>query len=614
MHKSKKFLSLLLALVMVCSLTVPVLADEETAAVPYTIPADVSGKLVVIHTNDTHGHDVAVEGETVGTAGVAALKKDFEAAGAGVLLVSAGDFSQGTTLVSLDKGASAVAFMNAAGYDVAAPGNHEFDYKMDALKANVAAANFPVLAANIVYTSTKKPVFGDHVTFDTAIGKVGVFGLDTPETMTKAHPDNVKGLTFYQGDELVKCAQAQVDALKKDGCVYIIALSHLGVDPESEPNRSTDVFNKVNGVDLVIDGHSHTEMGEYTNNAYIHSTGEYLNNVGVVITDGKDESGALISAASWTKVDEEVAKIVNARNEAVQAELNKTFAKTEVLLNGERAPGNRTEETNLGDFAADAILWSARQAVGEDKVDVAITNGGGIRASIEVGDITMNTMKTVFPFGNEVATIEVTGAELLEALEAATCSTPTAIGAFPQVAGMSFTIDTTVEYVNGDAYPDSTYFAPANPGARIKDVTVNGKALDLNAKYVVATNDFTAAGGDTYGVFIGKSVYKTGVALEDALVNYTRDVLNNVITAEKYGEPAGRITVKLPEQPAEPVTPEQPAASGTYVVIAGDTLAKIALAHYGDAYAWEQIFKANTNVVKDPNVIFPGQVLTIPGK
>lgn len=621
MQRSKKFLSLLLALLMVCTMVMPAAAAEDgimlISAAPeaYAIPADVSGKLVVIHTNDTHGHDVAVEGETVGTAGVAALKKDFEAAGASVLLVSAGDFSQGTTLVSLDKGSSAVQFMNAAGYDVAAPGNHEFDYKMDALKANVAAADFPVLAANIVYTSTKKPVFGDRVTFDTAIGKVGVFGLDTPETMTKAHPDNVKGLTFYQGDELVKCAQAQVDALKKDGCVYIIALSHLGVDPESAPNRSTDVFAKVNGVDLVIDGHSHTEMGVRTaNDIYIHSTGEYLNNVGVVITDGKDEEGALISAAAWTKVDEDVAKIVNARNEAVQAELNKTFAKTEVLLNGERAPGNRTEETNLGDFAADAILWSAKQAVGEDKVDIALTNGGGIRASIEAGDITMNTMKTVFPFGNEVATIEVTGAELLEALEAATCSTPTAIGAFPQVAGVSFTIDTTVEYVNGEAYPDSTYFAPANPGARVKDVTVNGKALDLTAKYTVATNDFTAAGGDTYGVFLGKSVYKTGVALEDALVNYTRDVLGGTITAEKYGEPAGRITVKLPETPAEPVAPEQPTSGTTYVVVLGDTLAKIALKHYGNAAAWEQIFKANTDVVKNPNVIFPGQVLTIPAK
>ncbi len=553
MKTSKKFLSLLLTLAMAFTLALPAMAEEgeTTPVTPYAIPADVKGKLVVIHTNDTHGHDVAVEGESVGTAGVAALKKDFEAAGASVLLVSAGDFSQGTTLVSLDKGASSVAFMNAAGYDAATAGNHEFDYKLEALNANVSAAKFPVLAANVLVTETGKPLFGDHVTFDTAIGKVGVFGVATPETMTKAHPDNVKGLTFYMGDELAECAQKQADALKADGCDYIIALSHLGVSDESEPNRSTDIFAKVTGVDLIIDGHSHTEMSgddaKTVGGALAVSTGMYLENVGVVIIDSeKNTSAQLVSAAEWTKVDEEVAAIVNAKDAEVKAELGKTFATTEVKLNGERDPGNRTEETNLGDFAADAILWGARQALGEDQVDVALTNGGGIRASIEAGDITMDDMKTVFPFGNEVATIEVTGAELLEALEAATFSTPTAIGAFPQVAGMSFTIDTSVPYENGPAYENSTYFSPANPGSRVKNVTVNGEALDLEATYTLATNDFTAAGGDTYGVFAGKSFYMTGVALEDALVNYTRDVLGNVVTAEKYGKPAGRITVIVP--------------------------------------------------------------------
>lgn len=550
--KRKKLLSLMLSLAMVFSLSAPALAADETAAAetvtPYTVPADMEGRLVILHTNDTHGHDAAVEGETVGTAGVAALKKDFEAAGATVLLLSAGDFSQGTTLVSLDKGASAVDFMNAAGYDAAALGNHEFDYKMDALKDNVARAQFPVLAANIVVTETGKPLFGDHVTFDTPIGKVGVFGLDTPETMTKAHPDNVKGLTFYQGDELVRCAQAQADALKADGCVYIVALVHLGVDPESEPNRSTDVFSKVTGVNLVVDGHSHTQMeggtAKTAGGALVVSTGEYLNNVGVVVTDGADTTSELVSAAAYTKVDPEVAQVVDAKAAEVSAELDKVFASTEVTLDGSRAPGVRTQETNLGDFAADAILWSAKQSLGEDKVDVALTNGGGIRASIDAGDITMNTMKTVFPFGNEVATIDLTGAELLEALEAATCSTPTAIGAFPQVAGIRFDIDTSAAYVNGAQYPDSTYYAPANPGSRVTGVTVGGEPLDLAATYTLATNDFTAAGGDTYGVFLGKSVYKTGVSLEDALVNYTREVLGSRITAADYGESAGRISVK----------------------------------------------------------------------
>ena len=617
MKGKRKLLSVLLALAMVIAMAVPAMAAEtpDAAAPGYVIPADVSGKLVVLHTNDTHGGDVAVEGKTVGTAGVAALKKAFEEAGASVLLLSAGDFSQGSTLVSLDKGASAITFMNAAGYDAAAPGNHEFDYKMDALRANVAAANFPVLAANIIVTETGNALFGDRVTFDTAIGKVGVFGLDTPETMTKAHPDNVKGLTFYMGDELVKCAQAQADALKAEGCVYIIALSHLGVDPESVPNRSTDVFAKVTGVDLVIDGHSHTEMdgGEKAGSALVVSTGEKLNNVGVVIIGADRKAAAqLVSAAEWTAVDVAVAELVNARDAAVKAELAKAFATTEVLLNGERAPGNRTQETNLGDFAADAILWGARQALGEDAVDLAVTNGGGIRASVEAGEITMNDMKTVFPFGNEVATIDVTGAELLEALEAATCSTPTAIGAFPQVAGISFTIDTTVEYANGPAYPDSTYYSPANPGSRVKNVTVNGAPLDLTATYTVATNDFTAAGGDTYGVFLGKSVYKTGVALEDALVNYTRDVLGNVVTAAKYGQPAGRITIILPAEPETPAV--VPGDSTTYVVIAGDTLWGIAQKLCGAGYKWNAIYEANRGTIQNPNFIQVGQVLVIPAQ
>ena len=544
----RKFLSLLLALAMIGSLLVPAMAAEETPVTPYAIPADVKGKLVVIHTNDTHGRDVAVEGKTIGTAGVAQLKKDFEAAGATVILASAGDFSQGTTLVSLDKGASAVTFMNAAGYDVATLGNHEFDYKMDALKANVKAAEFPILVANLVDAATKKPLFGDNKVFETAIGKVGVFGLDTPETMTKAHPDNVKGLDFYQGDELVKCAQAQVDALKKAGCTYIIALTHLGVSEESDPNRSTDIFNKVTGVNLVVDGHSHTEMegeaAKTAGGAMVVSTGEYLTNVGVVITDGKTTTSQLVSAAEYTKVDADVNKIVNDAAAKIAEEMAKTFGKTEVLLNGARDPGNRTQETNLGDFATDAILWSARQNLGEDKVDAALTNGGGIRESIKAGDITMNDMKTVFPFGNAIVTIDVTGAQLLEALEAATWSTPTAIGAFPQVSGIEFIINSAVPYENGEQYPDSTYYAPKNPGARVTIATVNGKTFDKAATYTIATNDFTAAGGDTYYVFkAAKNLTQTAIALEDALVNYTKDVLGGTVTAEKYGTTGDRITI-----------------------------------------------------------------------
>ena len=295
---------------------------------------------------------------------------------------------------------------------------------------------------------------------------------------------------------------------------------------------------------------------------------------------------------------------IEAVNAEVEQELGKVFAKTEVLLNGERDPGVRTEETNLGNFAADAILWSARQALGEDKVDLALTNGGGIRASIPVGDISMKTMKTVFPFGNEVATVTVTGAELLEALEAATFCTPTAVGAFPQVSGVQFTIDTTVPYENGEMYPNSTYYAPAKPGSRIKNVTVNGQPLDLNAEYVVATNDFTAAGGDTYGAFLGKTPYKTGVALEQALVDYTATVLEGVITEKDYGKPAGRITVNTAPVPtATPAPTASPTAAPTAAPTAVPTAAPTAAPTAQPAPSDPQITLPATGDVQQPVVV-----------
>ena len=353
-----------------------------------------------------------------------------------------------------------------------------------------------------------------------------------------------------------------MEELKAAGADIIVLLSHLGMDEESAPNRSQDVLENATGIDLVIDGHSHTllEKGKKVGDTLVVSTGYNGQNLGVVVYDGEKFTASLFaglgksavvevegvpySALLSAKLDPEVAELVNSTNRAVKEELSKVFAKTEVFLNGERDPGNRTEETNLGDFAADAILWAAKQALG-DQVAAAITNGGGIRASIQVGDITMNDMKTVFPFGNEVSVLEVKGSELLEALEAATSATPKALGAFPQVSGIVFSIDTTVPYENGEQYPDSTYYAPAKPGSRVKIESVGGQPFDPEALYIIATNDFTAAGGDTYYAFRypnATSGYKTGVALEDALVNYVTTVLGGVV-GQDYANPQGRITV-----------------------------------------------------------------------
>ena len=542
------------------------------------------GKLVILHTNDIHGHAMADDTE-LGYARIATLKKNLEAMGAEVLLVDAGDAAQGAPIVNVSQGHSAVEFMNAAGYDLAIPGNHEFDWGFDNLMQNAADAKFTYLCANLLRTSGNDLVFDANKIIETKNGlKIGVFGLDTPETMTKTNPEKVKGIRFLQQDELYACAQAQADELKAAGCDLIVCIGHLGQDNESYPNRSIDVLAKVTDVDLFIDAHSHTTIdgGIYDpdSKALRVSTGSYSNAIGYVIVDinkeGEtpeknltaglyylgDQEKALMASGTELTPDPEVNEIVTAVNDEVEAQLGATFASTTVLLDGNKAPGVRTQETNLGDFVTDAILWAAKDYYG-DQVAAAVTNGGGIRATIEAGDITMKTMKTVFPFGNEVAILTVKGSELLEALEAATFSTPEALGAFPQVAGIEFEINTAIPYEQGEQYPDSTYYAPAKPGSRVTIKTVGGEPFDAAKEYVIATNDFTAVGGDTYYAFkypYTMSGSKSGLALEDALVNYTKTVLGGVV-GEQYAAPQGRITIveiaPVEEAPAEDIPAEE---------------------------------------------------------
>ena len=642
--KAKKFLSLLLVLAMALSLAgTPVFAAEDTDTTPAPELSlelgDLTGKLVIIHTNDTHGADVAVAGTSLGTAGIARLVKDYEDAGAEVLLISAGDAIQGDPLVNLSKGKTAIDFMRLAGYDMMIPGNHEFDFGYDNLLELEVLADFPIIAANILNKNSGEPVFDENVIFDTKLGKVGVFGLTTPETLTKANPNNVASLLFPEGEAMIKIAQEQVDALEDAGAEYIVGVFHLGIDEGSKPNRSTDVMAKVDGIDVVIDGHSHSTIeGDKFGNTVLVSTGTKLSNAGVIIFDRNSVKTDLISVEEYNLVDETVNTYINRVSADIDAELSETFAKTEVFLDGNRDPGVRTQETNLGDFSADAILWAANEAVGMG-VDAAITNGGGIRASIEIGDVTMKDMKTVFPFGNTIATVKIKGSQLIEVLEASTFSLPAAIGAFPQVSGMKFTINTRVPYENGEQFPDSTYFGPAKPGTRISNVKIGGEDIDLDKTYTIATNDFLAAGGDTYYLFKNLESHNTYVALEDALVNYTENVLDGLISEKQYGKAVGRITIvdeavveevdeieeeveeideeieeEVIEDVVEEAETEETTDDATYKVVEGDNLWKIAKKQLGGGSRYVEIYELNKDQIKDPNMIHINQVLLIPSK
>lgn len=548
----KKFLSILLVAAMLLSLGVTALAEEteaETPVTPYTVPADVAGKVVILHTNDVHG---AVEGY----AKVATLKKLFQDAGAGVLLVDAGDFSQGETYVSTSQGKSAVELMNLAGYDAAAPGNHEFDYGFENLKELAELAKFPVLAANIFYDNTL--AFDCHVVKEIGGKKIGIFGLDTPETATKAHPAKIKGVTFQGGEELYKTAQTEVDTLRNtEGVDVVVCLGHLGIDEESAANgnRSIDLLNHVTGIDVFIDGHSHSTLEEVkeatggtgkVGDTVLTSTGTKLASIGVIVLDDAGITVESVPAEAVTVAgDDEVAAAAKAVVDVVKELYGKVFAKSEVDLNGERDPGNRTQETNLGDLICDAMVWQVTKdgelSVPKENV-VAVTNGGGIRASIAAGDITRDDVNKVLPFGNTVATVYITGNALLEALEASTFCTPTAVGGFPQVSGLRFSVDTAVAYDAGENYPNTTYAKP-NSVNRVTIDSVNGYSFDPNATYAVITNDFVAAGGDTYYTFsTSPDIVDTGVPLDEALMAYITEELNGVV-GQTYAQPQGRITV-----------------------------------------------------------------------
>ena len=532
----KKVLSLLMAVVMTFSLAVTANAAEETAQ-------DLNGDIVILHTNDVHG-------AIAGYAKVAALKDAYEARGAYVLLMDAGDFIQGDPTVSTSEGATAVELMNLAGYDVVSLGNHEFDYGYQNLKDLEADADFAIVDANVLYNG--RVAFEDNLVFTAPDGtKIGVFGLDTPETATKAHPAKIQGVTFLAGEDLYDCAQEQVDALTAEGCEYIICLGHLGIDDESAGNRSIDLLENVDGIDVFIDGHSHSTRADLLDatdgtgmvgNTMVTSTGTKLESIGVVTIDAEGViTTSTTPVADLTAEDADVAARATAIQKEIDDEYGTVFAKTEVALNGEREPGNRTEETNLGDLITDALVWGAEREGTE--VDAAVTNGGGIRASIAAGDITKKDINTVLPFGNTLSIVQVTGAELLEALEASTYCTPTSIGGFPQVSGIEFTVDTTKAYDQGELYPGSTYYGPKSI-QRVTIETVGGEPFDANATYTIATNDFMAAGGDTYYAFAAASVnYDLGIAMDEVVMDYITEELKGTVTAGAYGEPAGRITV-----------------------------------------------------------------------
>ena len=638
-----KLLTLMLSLLMTMVFTITaaaVSAEQQTGERRIALAESYEGKTVVLSTNDVHG---AVDGYHY----IKGLKTELETRGADVIMVDAGDFSQGDIYVSTNKGAAAVDLMRLAGYDYATLGNHEFDFGPEVMNANIARAQatvgdgtpFKILCSNIIDNATKKPKYQTKDIYNKeSMGdlKVGFVGVATPETQTKSLPTNFANVHFNaRNDQEVQALyddlDSQVAALKEDGADVVFLLAHLGVDAESEPFRSTDVYARMNNkVDMIIDGHSHTVMTAGVNNEPIMSTGTKFQHIGVTVIDEeteKVESNFLYQlklledlvdkdnkpyqdyTTYFDDLDED--DVVGAYSQnlinTVNAEYDATFAQTSVHLNGARSLeksgilGNRDSETNLGDLIADSMMWYVKNRVSDlgvpDENIVAITNGGGIRATIEVGNVSKRSINSVLPFGNTIAAVTVTGAELLEALEASTYNVPKELGGFPQIAGMNIEVNSYMPYNKQDEpYPGSTYYGPKTiERVTIKDV--NGEAFDTATEYVVLTNNFCSAGGDTYYAFANASnQFDTSIPLDEALMEYIYDELKCEI-GDEYANPQGRIKLYTPAllEETQAALEEAKAAGDTQAAVEAAT----ALVDIAERTGDMDLYKSAVNELKE---------------
>lgn len=453
--------------------------------------------LTILHTNDMHGFFIEGAYDGMGAAKMATFYKMMEDMSENTLIMDAGDALQGHNLVTLSDGEVGTRVLNALGYDVMNVGNHEFDYGSAQTEKLAGMLDFPLLASNV--TKENGSLFlDDYVVFEVDGIKVGVFGLATPETTYKSHPDNTVGLTFEDIYETGADMVATLEAMNVD---VIVGLVHLGDEGEY---TSESLVEAVDGIDLIIDGHSHSsyDNGFMVGDTLIVSAGEKTKNIGVVEFAFKDGAMDSKGASLFTK-DESLDLVDDVAMTALIAEIKsandiiteEVVATSPVVLNGEKA-SVRAGETNLGNLLTEALLNISG-------ADVAFTNGGGIRSSIDAGPVTKGEVLTVLPYGNTVRVIEVTGADLVAAIENGIDMYPEAKGAFPHIAGM------TVKF-------DSTKAA----GERVVELKVAGALVDLTKTYKLATNDFIVAGGDGYTMFIGKKVIAEYGAMDEVLIDY----------------------------------------------------------------------------------------------
>ena len=498
--------------------------------------------VTILYTNDVHTY-IDNKSPKPTYAAIAALKKSIEDTGRDVLLVDAGDHIQGTAYGSMDDGATIIELMNEAGYDLATPGNHEFDYGMARAKAVIQEADFPYVSCNWVDLRTGFNVLPSVKFFFVGGRKIAFVGVTTPETFTKSTPayfmNDAQTKYIYDilggedGQKLYDAVQKAIDKAEFWGADTIIGLGHLGVDPSSSPWTSEEVIAHTHGFNAFIDGHSHTVMAnkqvtDASGKAVtLTQTGSYFKNIGKM-TVGADGTITTELIDTYEGLDAAVAATASNWISAVDDMLGEEIAvgDTKFYIN-DPATGKRrirSGETNLGDFVADGI-YTYFNEIEELHCDVAIMNGGGIRTDVEAGPWSFKTCKTVSPFGNVACLMSVTGQQIQDALEFGARfagAEGKENGGFLQVAGARYTIHpmipNTVQTNDKNVWTGSAA-TPRVSNVEIYDKTTGTyKPLDPNATYALAGMNYTLRNlGDGFAMFDGATLIKDYVS-EDYLV------------------------------------------------------------------------------------------------
>lgn len=530
----KKLLSVFLALTLVFALCGGALAAEETTG----------NDIVVLYTNDVH---CGVE-DNIGYAGLVAYEKEMLETTPYVTLVDIGDAIQGGPLGTLTTGEALVNIMNEVGYDVATMGNHEFDYGMARFQELAAMLECGYVSCNFVDLSTGDTVFPAYKMISYGDTDVAYIGISTPETYTKSTPtyfqdENGNYIYSFSENNLPEMVQDAIDEATAAGAEYIVAVGHLGVDEQSAPYRSTDIIAETTGLDVFLDGHSHSVIASQEvedadgNTVILSSTGTALANIGK-LTIAADGTITTELVSDYETKDADMQAFIDNVNAEFEEITSEVVAESSVNLTGYAEDGTRlvrNQETNIGDLVADAY-----RVVGD--ADIGWANGGGIRADIPAGEITYGDIIEVHPYSNQLCVVETTGQQILNALEMASASCPSESGGFLQVSGLSYTIDTTIP--SSVVTDDKGMFVEVDGERRVKDVMVGDEPIDPDATYTLASHNYMfKEGGDGINMFMNdKLIVDESMPDNQVLITYIVDHLDGVVPAD-YAEPQGRITV-----------------------------------------------------------------------